>query len=115
MTLNELVRDAHDRAFRKGWYASGLGRRNIPEMLALIHSEVSEALEAYRDLEAGQELNVMDGTNGGKPTGFPSELADIVIRVADLCGYLNIDLEEAVRVKSAYNETRPFRHGNKKA
>jgi NTP pyrophosphatase (non-canonical NTP hydrolase) len=47
--------------------------------------------------------------------GFPSELADIVIRVADLAGALGIDLAEAIRIKLAFNRTRTHRHGGKKA
>jgi hypothetical protein len=46
MTLNDLVEQSHRLAKEKGWYEGG--ERNIPEALALIHSEVSEALEEYR-------------------------------------------------------------------
>ena len=48
-----------------------------------------------------------------KPMGFAVELADILIRVGDLAGFLGIDLDEAVRLKMAYNRTRPHRHGGK--
>ncbi len=41
------------------------------------------------------------------------ELADAVIRIADLCGHLGIDLEAAIDLKMAYNETRPFKHGKR--
>ena len=81
----------------------------MPEKLALIHSEISEALEDYRD-------GLMETTvHAGKPEGFSIELADAVIRIFDLCGHLGIDLGEAVELKSAYNEMRPHRHGGKKA
>jgi NTP pyrophosphatase (non-canonical NTP hydrolase) len=46
-----------------------------------------------------------------RPEGFAVELADILIRVGDLCGRFGIDLDEAVRLKMAYNHTRPHRHG----
>lgn len=49
-----------------------------------------------------------------KPCGFPSELADIVIRVGDLAFRLGIDLEKAVEEKMKYNRTREFLHGGKK-
>lgn len=110
VTLKELVESAHMNSVMKGWYDGEDAKRNIPEMLALIHSEVSEALEDYR---TGTMLE--DVTVHGKPIGFPSELADVVIRIGDLCGYLGIDLEAAVTDKMAYNATRPYRHGGKKA
>lgn len=125
MTIAELIKDAHERAKRKGWWdrqaekcdceehRGELDRdeveATIPEKLALIHSEVSEALEAYRDGELGTLLD------NGKPEGFAVELADVVIRIADLCGALGIDLEEAIKLKSQYNETRAHRHGGKRA
>lgn len=107
--------------------------RNIAEMLALVHSEVSEALETDRErgsrgVEALRERKYMhkyelsgekyvnrtflgkDG-NPGKPVGFESELADIMIRVGDLAGMLKIDLTRATREKMRYNETRPRKHG----
>lgn len=129
MTLKELVENAHSMSRSKGWYDGNNAVRNVPEMLALIHSEVSEALEAYRVGEMKQTVRLCcdiakvtmarshrEGCPGiGKPEGFPSELADIVIRIGDLCGYLEIDLEAAVVGKMAYNATRPYRHGGKVA
>lgn len=106
MTLNELVKEAHSTASRKGWWDL---EPNIPEKLALIHSEISEALEEFR---GGSMTPYRVGT---KPEGFPVELADAIIRIADLCGYLQIDLEAVLTEKMAYNATRPFRHGGKKA
>lgn len=48
-----------------------------------------------------------------KPEGVPVELADAVIRIADLCGHLEIDLEEVIETKIAYNEGHPYKHGKK--
>ena len=48
-----------------------------------------------------------------KPERFTVELADILIRIADLCGEFNLDLEDALKTKMEYNKTRPYRHGNK--
>ena len=50
-----------------------------------------------------------------KPEGIPIELADVIIRVLDLCGRYGIDIEAAIREKHAYNLTREHRHGGKKA
>jgi NTP pyrophosphatase (non-canonical NTP hydrolase) len=71
---------------------------------------VSEVLESYRD---GVMETVI--SESGKPEGVPSELADVVIRGLDLCGHLGIDLESAIELKHRYNQSRPFRHGNKRA
>ena len=82
----------------------------VAAKLALIHSEVSEALECVRD---GHYEAYESETRPGKPEGLPSELADIVIRVADLAGALGIDLESAIVTKMAYNATRQHRHGGR--
>jgi len=106
LSISDLVQRAHNTAIEKGWWETD---RGIPEQLALIHSEVSEALEAYRDA-----LPLEHGTDEkGKPIGFASELADILIRVGDLAGRHQIDLEQAVFDKLEYNKLRPYRHGGK--
>lgn len=113
MTITELVEQSHGLAKEKGWWPEynpdHTGAVNIPEKLALIHSEISEALEAYRK---GQMTTFIDGT---KPDGFPVELADAVIRIADLCGFLRIDLAAVLKAKHDYNKSRPWRHGGKRA
>jgi hypothetical protein len=111
MTLRELVRMAHQNAESKGWWEGE--DHNIPERLALIHSEISEALEAFRDSDGDGDLQCVS-YNGDKPEGFPIELADAVLRIADLCGYLGIDFEAAVETKHAYNLTRSRRHGGRR-
>lgn len=84
------------------------------EDIALVHSELSEALE---DIRAGLPLNQIfsEPTSGplDKPAGVPSELADAIIRILHFCGKHDIDIEEAVKLKMAFNETRPYRHGKK--
>jgi NTP pyrophosphatase (non-canonical NTP hydrolase) len=80
-------------------------------MIALVHSELSEALEEHRKGHKASETYYRED---GKPEGIPSELADVVIRLLDICGYLNIDLEAALIEKMTYNEKRPYRHGGKK-
>lgn len=107
MTITELIKQSYDTALLKGWHEGDL---NVPEKLALIHSEVSEALEDYRS--GHMELYYEDN---GKPASFGVELADAVIRIADLCGRMGIDLESLINTKHEYNKTRPFRHGGKKA
>lgn len=112
MKISELVALAFNTARSKGWHDGVVDpAARIPEKLCLIHSEVSEALEDYRKDPTGPRF-IIHG-HDGKPEGFPIELADIVIRVADLAGSLGIDLEGAIVLKTSYNETRPHRHGGK--
>lgn len=105
--------------------------RTIPTKIALIHSEASEALEEYREgnlktlfrgsvqLSSGTQVrdyaspHGMDDHPPRKPVGFPSELADILIRTLEFAVALDIDIAEEVRLKMAYNQTRPHRHGGK--
>lgn len=110
MTISELVKAAHDNAVAKGfWPPIRLDAKSEAEKLglalALIHSEVSEALE---ELRSGAIVSAT--LVSGKPVGFGSELADIVIRVADLAGAVGIDLEGEIERKHAYNLTRPYKH-----
>jgi NTP pyrophosphatase (non-canonical NTP hydrolase) len=69
---------------------------------------LSETLEEVR---AGRALAEIYHEASGKPAGVAIELADLLIRVADLCGAHGIPLEEALRMKMAYNLTRPTKHG----
>ena len=107
MNLAELQKEAHAIARDKGWYDT---ERTFGDFIALIHSELSEALEWYRS--NGTDFNPIDGF-GGKPLGVASELADVVIRVADMAEHYGIDLDAAVRAKMEFNKLRPYRHGGK--
>ena len=123
MNINELQERAYSHAYDKGFWddyenayadawpsnAEPTKAAFIGQKLALIHSEVSEALEEVRE-------GHYDATHkiGDKPEGLPSELADIVIRVADLCGALGIDLESTIIEKLNYNSrSRGHKHGKK--
>ncbi len=106
MTITELIRLAHANAVAKGFYDPP---PTPIEQIALAHSELSEALEAYRD----HGLRDWEREDG-KPEGFASELADTVIRIADMSGRLGIDLQEVIAKKMKFNATRSFRHGGKK-
>lgn len=113
MSVSQLARRIHNTAIDKGWWNHN-HNRNIPEALALIHSEVSEALEEYRVLPEGMDIEHVRYVNG-KPEGFAVELADIIIRVLDLSQGLGIDLDVVLLEKMNYNDTRPARHGGKRA
>ncbi len=111
MDINDLIRDSYENSASHGFWDDQL-KYNIPtpigEKLMLIVTEVAEAMEDYR---AGVDLVSMTVADDGKVNGFPAELADIMIRIADLAGHLGIDLDFAIRQKMAYNKTRPIRHG----
>ena len=108
MRIRDMQRRAHETAKFKGWYQKS---REAPELIALCHSELSEALEEAR---LGRHADDPEAGPGHKPVGMGVELADCVIRIADMCEYFGIDLETAIEDKMTYNETREFRHGGKK-
>lgn len=106
--INEVAKGIHENAVEHGWWDE---ERGFPEVLALIHSEVSEALEEYR---SGHEATEIYYGDNGKPEGIPIELADVIIRVLDYCGCKGIDIDAAITQKHEYNKSRPYRHGGKK-
>lgn len=93
--INQLCKEAYETAKSKGWHDEP---KETGTLLALVHSEVSEALEADRK---------------GNTENFVEELADVCIRIFDLCGSKGIDLEKAILEKMAYNKTRSYKHGGK--
>jgi NTP pyrophosphatase (non-canonical NTP hydrolase) len=105
--INEMAEAAFANAKAKGWVDRKV---EVPEQVALLHSECTEMLEAFRNNEP-----VSWTDEHGKPQGIGSELADILIRAGHYAILNGVDLEAEVVKKMAYNATRPFRHGGKAA
>ncbi len=110
ITISALQESSYQISVEKGWYDDPV---DIGTKIALIHSEASEALEEWRKPQV--KLSEIYYDPKGKPLGFPTELADIVIRVAELAKHNGIDLTQAIHIKQAYNRKREFRHGGKRA
>lgn len=129
-TLNEWAAEIHQNAVDHGWWDEP---RSFGEIVALCHSELSEALEEYRNqmplvyCDAIKTNAACMKTEGGccigmeclthfpdrKPEGGAVEMIDCLIRILDWCGYAGVDVDAVLQAKHEYNKTRPYRHGGK--
>lgn len=115
-TFEVLAEEIADTAASKGfWDMEGIGDFGlIPLKLALIHSEVSEALEVHRkQYEELDDFDVLTGMTPMQEEDFIEELVDIVIRVLDIVGYYDYSssFAEIFMAKMEKNSERPYRHG----
>ena len=104
-TINDWAMDIHDNAVDHGWWES---KRPFSEVVALCHSELSEALEEDR---AGKELFYYG--KGGKPEGIATEMIDCLIRILDWCEEAGVNVEDVLIEKHNYNIQRPYKHGKR--
>lgn len=127
----EMLADEVEACNRhNGWFDED---RRFAEGIALLHSEASEALDAFRDqgmaetvdyrsedgfeiVERGSARDKVLRAAGriGKPIGVPSEYADVLIRLLDSARRDGVDLMQATREKLTYNWTRGYKHGGKR-
>ena len=102
MNLTELSKEIHKNAVNHGWWDEP---RSFAEIVALCHSELSEALEEDR------QGNPIIYIKNGKPEGFATEMIDCLIRILDWCGHAKIDVDEILALKHEFNKSRPYKHG----
>ena len=106
MNLADLQREAHAIAKEHGWWDE---ERSFGDLIALVHSELSEALEEYRGKHIWADWRQLQTYPNGRPRGVASELADVVIRVADMAEWHRIDLEDLVgQVRDNYSLSGSF-------
>jgi len=104
MGTRDLSTVCHGQACKAGWWndihtgEDLRGKRNVGELLCLVHSEISEAMEGHRK-------GSMDTHLTHRPM-FEVELADALIRIFDIAGAMNLDLSGALVEKLEYNESR---------
>jgi NTP pyrophosphatase (non-canonical NTP hydrolase) len=103
---NSITDEVADNAIRKGWWDRD---RSDGELIALIHAELSEALEALRSEDPGKpDKNVPNYSE------VEVELADVVLRLMDFGRARGFRIAEALIDKMQYNKSRPYRHGGKR-
>lgn len=124
MELNLLAKTIHENAVDKGFYDK---KKEVGTLLMLIVSELGEAMEADRKGRHATGLQVntylclartehdkdkLDNSfkSSVKDT-FEDEIADALIRILDMCAYMNIDIESHVIAKMDYNKRRQRLHG----
>src|SRR5574340_1004702 len=136
MKINWLMQDIHTDNIDRGWWNGVLvgtsdvldpskaeHRSAVFEKHLLVHNELSEAVEEIRNGNTFRTVGYVRSEapvyGGGKapekPVGFPTEIADAVIRLLDLAAACGINLETVIAEKLAYNRTRGYRHGGKTA
>jgi NTP pyrophosphatase (non-canonical NTP hydrolase) len=102
-SIKQWQKEIHALAKRKGFY-DGIdfldAGQHLPKWICLMHSELSEALEALRN-----------NISWNAPHGIGEEFADCAIRIMDTCEFLGIDLEEQIMKKHRKNLKREHKHG----
>ena len=106
ISLNEFAEEIHQNAVEHGWWEKDIP---LPTIIALCHSELSEALEEYRNNMPDFYLG-----EGNKPEGIAVELIDCMIRILDFLSHTGVDIEKLMMLIHGHNKGRPYKHGRKR-
>ena len=114
-SINTAALIVHNMAKDKGWWTpipdeDGHPRvKSLTECIALVMSECSEAIEAFREGGVANAFVIDEG----KPEGWAVELIDAIIRILDTLMWYGIEPQRILDTKIRYNSTRSLRHGGK--
>lgn len=114
MEINKLVEVAHKNAVVHGFWDDWEYIRELNETVGIDDhvDDIQNSLISKRlMLIVGEVSEAMEGLRKNDKANFKEELADIIIRLADLCGGLNIDLATEINKKMVINKDRPYKHG----
>jgi len=106
MEINKLCKMAHENASGKGFWED-IEAIEHP----LINNEMNNAISTRLMLIVCEVAEAAEGLRKNDAVNFREELADVAIRLFDLCGGLDIDLEAEIMVKMQKNKLRPYKHG----
>lgn len=121
-SLDKLMERTHDINVKNGFWDEGK-KRNVPTMIALMHAELSEALEADRKQRSINNEAIIKGLKIEDDEEFKAyvethvkdtienEMADAVIRIFDFCAGFDINLNAHINLKLRYNNMRERKHG----
>jgi NTP pyrophosphatase (non-canonical NTP hydrolase) len=118
--LNELANYIHATVKAKGFWDKP---RETGTLLMLIVTELSEAMEAYRNNKHANKISLVELLHDNNPKSFvklfenfvkdtfEDEITDVFIQLFDFIGFLQIDIKTHLALKMKFNLTRPYKHG----